>query len=277
MTAPRREVPPVASPAGGKRQPGASGASAYPVNSPEPAFPPSAWSFDQSVTDQFNEMLERSIPQHGVMRRLTYEIGSAFVERGTDVLDLGCSRGAAIAPFVGQYGAQLRYVLCEPSESMRRAARERFVGYLERPHDPHFRLMTLTDTDIEREFPPSVTGETSLVLCVLTLQFTRIEARAPILRRAYERLRPGGALMLVEKTRCASPTLDALMVRRYHDFKYANGYSREEIARKAAALEGVMTPLSEEQNELLLKDAGFVSVECYWRWLNFAAWVAVKE
>jgi tRNA (cmo5U34)-methyltransferase len=29
-------------------------------------------------------------------------------------------------------------------------------------------------------------------------------------------------------------------------------------------------------NEDLLRDAGFRTVECFWRHLNFAGWVAVK-
>lgn len=29
-------------------------------------------------------------------------------------------------------------------------------------------------------------------------------------------------------------------------------------------------------NEEMLTDAGFSHVECFWRWCNFAGWIAVR-
>jgi tRNA (cmo5U34)-methyltransferase len=43
------------------------------------------------------------------------------------------------------------------------------------------------------------------------------------------------------------------------------------------ALEGVLVPVTAAWNEQLLKGAGFSQVECFWRWMNFAGWVAVKD
>jgi tRNA (cmo5U34)-methyltransferase len=37
----------------------------------------------------------------------------------------------------------------------------------------------------------------------------------------------------------------------------------------------VLVPLDAGQNQSLLKESGFRGVECFWRWMNFAAWVAV--
>ena len=41
-------------------------------------------------------------------------------------------------------------------------------------------------------------------------------------------------------------------------------------------LEGVLVPVSAAMNERFLRNAGFAKVECFWRWMNFAAWIAVK-
>lgn len=67
------------------------------------------------------------------------------------------------------------------------------------------------------------------------------------------------------------------MVDRYYALKSANGYSRDEIERKRYSLEGVLVPVTARWNEELLTGAGFRQVDCFWRWMNFAAWVAVKE
>ena len=41
-------------------------------------------------------------------------------------------------------------------------------------------------------------------------------------------------------------------------------------------LEGVLVPVTARWNEELLHEEGFRSVDCFWRHLNFAGWVAVK-
>ena len=46
--------------------------------------------------------------------------------------------------------------------------------------------------------------------------------------------------------------------------------------RRRVALEGVLVPETASGNERLLRKAGFSDVECFWRWMNFASWVAVK-
>jgi tRNA (cmo5U34)-methyltransferase len=53
-------------------------------------------------------------------------------------------------------------------------------------------------------------------------------------------------------------------------------YSQDEIARKALSLEGVLVPITAKANRDLLKGAGFARVDCFWRWCNFAGWLAIK-
>ena len=62
----------------------------------------------------------------------------------------------------------------------------------------------------------------------------------------------------------------------YLEMKKQNGYSQEEIDRKRYSLEGVLVPLTASWNEQIIKDTGFKYVDCFWRWMNFAGWVAIK-
>src|SRR5262249_48396189 len=71
--------------------------------------------------------------------------------------------------------------------------------------------------------------------------------------------------------------IDGLMVDLYYRLKRENGYTREEIDRKRFALEGVLVPVTARWNEELLRGAGFRQVDYFWRWMNFAGWIAVKE
>ena len=116
-----------------------------------------------------------------------------------------------------------------------------------------------------------------MILSVLTLQFTPIEYRLKIVRDAFNALLPGGALILVEKVLGATADLDAALVDLYYSMKRDHGYSQEEIDRKRLSLEGVLVPVTAAWNEQLLRQSGFAEVDCFWRYLNFAGWIAVKS
>jgi len=82
--------------------------------------------------------------------------------------------------------------------------------------------------------------------------------------------------VLVEKVLGASAELDEAFVELFLTMKERNGYSPGEIDRKRLSLEGVLVPVTARWNEDLLHQEGFASVDCFWRHLNFAGWVAVK-
>src|SRR5512142_516136 len=221
----------------------------------------SRWRFDESVTEVFDNMLARSIPQYDVMREATFELGSKFVQPQTSIIDLGCSRGEALAPFVRKFGARNRFVGVEVSPTMLAAVRERFAGPIEDG------IVDIRDLDLRTGYP---SDNASVTLAVLTIQFTPMEYRHRILRRVFEHTLPGGAFILVEKVLASTAQLDDLFVERYHTMKARNGYTTEQIERKRLALEGVLVPLTARANTDLLRAAGFRQVECFWRWLNFA-------
>jgi tRNA (cmo5U34)-methyltransferase len=233
-------------------------------------LPDGKWAFDQEVTDAFDDMLVRSIPQYEVMRSICYALGVRFVERalGTAIVDLGCARGAGLAPFVDRFGAYNRFVGVDVSGPMLSAARARFDGYIRSG------VVDIRDCDLRKDYPPV---KASLTLAVLTLQFVPIEYRQMIVRKVYDSTEPGGAFLLVEKVIGSAWETDFLMTELYLANKAKEGYTPDQIDRKRLALEGVLVPVAAHWNEDMLKAAGFKVVECVWRWLNFAAWIAVKE
>ncbi|MFT5139313.1 MAG: tRNA (cmo5U34)-methyltransferase [Lysobacterales bacterium] len=229
--------------------------------------PDGPWEFDESVTDVFTDMLRRSIPQYDVMRQSVFEIGCKFVRPGTHIVDLGCSRGDALAPMVKKFGSDCQYLGLEISEPMLKAARERFESEIESG------IVSIEQHDLLEPYPDV---QASVTLCVLTLQFTPIDHRQRILNDVYSRTAPGGVLILVEKILGKTAELTSLMTDIYHDHKTGQGYSKEEVERKRLALEGVLVPVTSRWNEELMIAAGFNQVDCFWRWMNFAGWIACK-
>jgi tRNA (cmo5U34)-methyltransferase len=225
------------------------------------------WVFDNSVTDVFPDMLKRSIPQYEVMRRSVYDLGAGFVMPQTYVVDVGCSRGDSLAPFIEQFGNDNRYVGIDNAPSMLEVAKRRFRGEIDNG------TLQLFNMELGEQFP---VVKSSLTLCVLTLQFVPLVERPRILKSIYDNTVPGGAMILIEKLQGASAEIDERLIHLYHEMKKSNGYSAEEVERKRAALKGVLVPLTGRRNEELLRQAGFTEVDCFWRWMNFAGFVAIK-
>lgn len=230
--------------------------------------PKGKWEFGEDVTAAFDDMLARSIPQYEAMRSAVDALAVRHFRDGTDVVDLGASRGEAVASLVSKIGKRARRFCCvEVSPPMLAALRVRFFG------EEYGGLVRVEDLDLRIGYPEA---NASVTLSILTLQFTPIEHRLRILADAYRSTVPGGALILVEKVLGASADLDASMVDAYYDVKRANGYSQEQIDRKRLSLEGVLVPVTADWNADLLRRSGFSQVDCFWRWMNFAGWIAVR-
>lgn len=223
--------------------------------------PKSKWTFDEDVTAVFDNMLERSIPDYGNMRSLVYHVGKHYIRIGKTVIDIGCSNGNAIAPFISQYGDDLSYIMCDVSEPMLDKCRDRFGS------------MDIRNHDITKGLPEA---DACLVLGILTVQFTPIEYRQKIISSIYDRLCSGGAFVFVEKVLGNTDELDDLFVSEYYRIKSDNSYTQEQIASKRKSLEGVLVPITARWNEDMLKAAGFRKIDCFWRNLNFAGWIAIK-
>jgi len=237
--------------------------------------PTGSWKFDDSVTAVFDDMLQRSIPQYDVMRETVHHIATDFCCPDMLVIDLGASSGESIAALVEEETSRgrqpsARFVAIERSGPMLNELRRRFAACLE----PTGVVMVI-DHDLRHGFPP-LNLPASLVLSILTMQFVPMEYRQQLMRAIYDALAPGGAFVLVEKILGSTAALDELFVRHYLDSKLSNGYSIEEIERKRLSLEGVLVPVTARWNEEMLSNAGFSQIDCFWRWLNFAGWLALK-
>lgn len=223
------------------------------------------WEFDASVTAVFNDMLKRSIPDYDGMRDAVLRLAKRHARAGTDVVDLGASRGEGVEKLHDALGPTVRWTLVERAPAMLEVLRERWKDR------PWGRVL---DLDLRRDYP---SAWPSLTLAILTLQFVPIEHRQRVVQDAFDRTLPGGALIVVEKVLGSSSAMHEAFIEEYHALKRQNGYGAAEIEAKAESLEGSLVPVSAAENERMLRAAGFADVECFWRWMNFAGWVAVKK
>jgi tRNA (cmo5U34)-methyltransferase len=225
-------------------------------------MPTGKWEFNAEVTEVFDNMLERSIPDYHGMRSLTTQLAIKYSQPDTTIVDLGCSRGAALKPIIDALGEKCGYLGIEVSAPMREAAKHE-IGY----------MAEIADIDLRDEYPMV---RASVTLGVLTLQFTPIEYRQKIVQHVYDTTVDGGAFLLVEKILGSDHSMNTMLVDTYYGMKGEHGYTPEQINTKRRSLEGVLVPVTSKMNEELLWSAGFKHVEPYWRHLNFMGWIATK-
>ncbi|UJF25235.1 carboxy-S-adenosyl-L-methionine synthase CmoA [Suttonella sp. R2A3] len=217
--------------------------------------------FDERVSAVFPDMIHRSVPGYATLLQLLGIVGASFVPEKGLAYDLGCSLGGASIALSQHLPDKATIHAIDLSPSMA----SRFRAYVEGNELNH---ITVSEGDVTKV----ALEPCELVILNLTLQFVAPDARDAVLARIYSALRPGGALLISEKTRPEADTM-----RCWHEsFKRAQGYSDLAIAQKRESLEHIMQTDAADEVEARLQRAGFSHVARYMQALQFIAWVAVK-
>ena len=229
------------------------------------------WVFDKNVTDCFDDMLARSIPDYNTMRDLTLRVAKPFITNDFNMLDLGCSNGINLELFIERYGELGgSFNGLDKSVEMVNKAEERLAKY----SDSNLINVCVGDADITNfYFAPEIYN---IVTSILTVQFVPIEKRPQLLSGVYKSLKDNGVFIFVEKILQPNAQFDRLYVDSYYDIKRDNGYTDEQIFAKKKSLEGVLVPNTHQGNIELLRSAGFKYVDTFWKSLNFEGYIAVK-
>lgn len=226
----------------------------------------SPFSFNAEVAEVFDDMVTRSVPLYRENQELTVELLSQMLTKGETVYDLGCSTGSVLHLIASHLKyLDLNLIGLDESAPMVEKARLKMKAF-------GHKNITIDEADITQ----SMLLPSGAVVMNYTLQFLPLEARLPLLKKIYQALRPGGALILAEKILAETPEMQSLMTEIYYAFKGQNGYSELEIAQKREALENVLIPLTPKDQMKLLAEAGFKNSEIILRWGPFATFLAIK-
>ncbi len=222
--------------------------------------------FNERVAEVFDDMIERSVPFYTQVIDAAGQLLENYLDKGDTVYDLGCSTGSTLLALAAALPEkELHYIGIDNSPPMIAKAREKATAL---GSNISFECGDITDFSGE---------EAGAVLLNYTLQFIRPMRRQAFVQKLYDSLRPGGVLILSEKTILDEQRLNRSFIRLYHQFKKKRGYSELEIARKREALENVLIPFSIEENKEMLRGCGFSVAAPFFQWFNFVSFIAVKD
>lgn len=225
--------------------------------------------FDKSVAEVFGDMLERSVPFYHEIQRMMVELAAAHVQPNSVIYDLGCSHGNTVFLLADAVKEKtVKIVGIDSSKEMIRVAKIRKHDFKNAKNISFLCGNMIECLDMK---------DASVVILSLTLQFVRPAERLGLVRNIQKALKPGGALILLEKNIIHDSHLNRLFIDLYYEFKKRNGYSEIEISKKRTALENILVPYSIEENYNLLRFAGFNEVASFFQWYNFSGLLAVKK
>ena len=225
------------------------------------------FTFDTRTASVFDDMVERSVPFYDEIQRMICEMAADYAEPGTTLYDLGCATGTTLLALNDTVDPSVQFVGIDNSGDMLAKAHTKMeASDITRP----YKFLEADLHDFTRF------ENASVIVMILTLMFIRPLYRQRFIDSLYRAIRPGGCLLLVEKLTIADSTLNRLFIDYYYEMKRRHKYSDIEISRKRESLENVLIPYRYEENSEMLQNAGFRSVEQFFRWYNFCGVIALK-
>ena len=212
-------------------------------------------------------MLQRSLPMYEECQDLAIRWCVKYIQPSTHIYDLGCSTGSLLINLAEtlEPSANINLIGVDNSPAMLKKAKEALKN------------SPLPCELVEENLNENLTIiNASVVVLNYTLQFVQPKNRIPLLQNIYNGLLPGGSLVLIEKVKSEFPELNNTFIEFHHQFKEQKGYSKLEISQKREALENVLIPWTVKENGNLLNSAGFSTVDLFFKWNNFAGFIALK-
>jgi tRNA (cmo5U34)-methyltransferase len=118
-------------------------------------------------------------------------------------------------------------------------------------------------------------GPFDAAACLLTLHFIPPEERLRTIREIHRRLKPGAPLVVAHLSFPQSEHERSLWLSRYASFAVASGIDPERAANATAAIKAQLPVLAPEQDEAILREAGFTNVSLFYMGFAFRGWVAM--
>ena len=223
---------------------------------------------DPQAVARYAEGPPRMVPGYEGMQRMTTILLAERVPEEARVLVLGAGGGLELKVFAEAHPGWI-FDGVDPASEMLKLA-ERTLGPLAARATLHRGTIDVA--------PP---GPFDAACCLLTLHFLGVEERRRTAAEVHRRLRPGAPFVVAHlcvpqgKGQGDGKRDDAraLWLSRYAAFAVASGMDPDTAANARAAIDARLTILSPEQDEAILREAGFSNISLFYVGFTFRGWV----
>ncbi len=121
-------------------------------------------------------------------------------------------------------------------------------------------------------------GPFDAATCILTMHFLSEEKRRETLAQIHRRLKPGAPFVVAHHSFPRGESDDEKWLSRYAAFAISNGVPAEQARNASISIAERLPIISPDQDEALLREAGFTDVELFFAAFTFRGWVChVKQ
>ena len=216
---------------------------------------------DPQVVARYAEGPPRFVPGYNAMQRMAMLLIAERVPEDAQVLVLGAGGGLELNVFA-QAHPGWTFDGVDPSAEMLKLA-ERTLGPLASRARLH-----------QGYIDGAPQGPFDAAACLLTLHFMALEERRRTAIEVRRRLKPGAPFVVAHLSVPQGEGERALWLSRYAAFVVASGLEPDKAANARAAIDTQTNILTPEQDEAILREAGFSNVSLFYAAFSFRGWVA---
>lgn len=216
---------------------------------------------DPQAVARYAEGPPRFVPGYYALQRMTTLLLAEHNPKDARVLVLGAGGGLELKAFAeAQPGWTFDGV--DPSAQMLKLA-EQTLG----PRGSRARLH-------QGYIDDAPNGPFDAATCLLTLHFLSTEERRHATVEIHRRLKPGAPFIVAHFSVPQGEGERDLWLSRHTAFLVASGVEPDKAANARTAIDTKLNILTPEQDEAILREAGFSNVSLFYMGFTFRGWVA---
>lgn len=216
-----------------------------------------AAAFNAAHARSYAEGPPRQVPGFAGLHRMTSMLLAERISPHGRVLVLGAGGGLELKAFADDHPGWT-FDGIDPSEAMLRVAKQ-IAG----PHSARIRLH-------EGYIDAAPVGPFDGATCLLTLHFVSRDQRLGTLRQIHRRLMPGAPFVVAHISLPQAEPERSIWIARHVAFGGIDPANAESARRAIATKLFILSP---EEDEALLREAGFSNVSLFYAGLSFRGWV----
>jgi len=219
--------------------------------------------FDKENTDSYLDRPRRQVPGFDSLHRMVSMLLAERAPENARILVLGAGGGLELKALADAHPGWT-FDGIDPSPDMLQLARHTTAAHAER--------VQLLEGYIDSAPDGPYDGATAL----LTFHFIPREQRLATLQHIYRRLQPGAALTLAHISFPQTEPERSQWIARHVGYSAAPGADPAQLQQAYDTIRAKLTILAPDEEEEMLRQAGFTGVSLFYAGLSFRGWVAYK-
>lgn len=228
---------------------------------PNPPIDPSAHFNDPMAVSAYADKARRLVPGWADLQKMVALLVAERAPEQARVLVIGAGGGVELKVFAEMY-PPWHFVGVDPSKPMLELAEATLAPHMARVQLHHGYVDT------------APAGPFDAATCLLTMHFVAIDERRRTLEDIRRRLKPGAPFVMAHMSFPQAPGEQALWLSRYVAFAIASGADPDGVRNAASAISARLQLLGPDDEEAMLKAAGFAGTQLFYAGLAFRGWVA---